>query len=141
MNRCIIDASVAVKWFFREEELTEQALDLLNSGTGFVVPDYFYLEMYSVFAKLVRKRFLLPDDARRMQRALNALPVDVLEVKRYRDLALELSIERNIGFYDCLYVIPASISEIPLVTADRRLYRAFKSTKLSSCVCWLGDYS
>lgn len=140
MTHCIPDASVAVKWFFRDEELTEQADAVLQSGMELVVPDYFYLEMNSVLTKLARKGALSPAQVRQMSRALRALPVHVLETAKYRDLALDLSIEKNSGYYDCLYVVPSQITQIPLITADFRLYRTFAGTKYGEYVQWLGDY-
>jgi len=140
ITHCILDASVAVKWFFREEELTEEADFLLNSDTGFIVPDYFFLEMNSVLSKLSRKGLLTIREVQQMIRALGALPVDVLESAIYRNLALDLALEKKIGYYDCLYVIPAQITQIPLITADIRLYRTFAGTKYGEYVQWLGDY-
>ncbi len=140
MTHCILDASVAVKWFSREEELTEQADILLHSDTGFIVPDYFFLEMNSVLSKLSRKKLLADIEVKQMIRALRALPVEVLKSAKYRDLALDLALEKKIGYYDCLYVIPAQITQIPLITADIRLYRTFAGTKYGEYVQWLGDY-
>ena len=140
MMHCILDASVAVKWFFREEELTQQADILLNSDISFIVPDYFFLEMNSVLSKLSRKGLLTVREVQQMIRALGALPVDVLESALYRDLALDLALEKKIGYYDCLYLIPAQITQIPLITADVRLYRTFAGTKYGEYVQWLGDY-
>ena len=140
MTHCILDASVVVKWFFREEELKGQADALLYSETRFIVPDYFFLEMNSVLSKLARKGLLSAGEVQRMIRALQALPVDVLESGKYRDLALDLALEKKIGYYDCLYVMPACITRIPLVTADRRLYHAFAGTDHGKYVMWLGDY-
>lgn len=139
-THCILDTSVAVKWFFREEELTEQADALLNGDIGFIVPDYFFLEVNSVLSKLSRKGLLSDEEVQQMIRALGALPVDVLESAKYRDLALDLALEKKIGYYDCLYVIPAYITGIPLITADRRLYHAFAGTDHDKYVMWLGDY-
>ncbi|MFO8028484.1 MAG: type II toxin-antitoxin system VapC family toxin [Cyclonatronaceae bacterium] len=140
MTHCIPDTSVAIKWFFRDEELTEQADSVLQSGMELVVPDYFYLEMNSVLTKLTRKGTLSPAQVRQMSRALRALPVHVLETAKYRDLALDLSMEKNTGYFDCLYVVPAQITRIPLITADLRLYRTFANSEYGEFVQWLGDY-
>jgi len=139
-TRCILDASVAMKWFFREEDLTDQADALLQSGSEFVVPDYFYLEMNSVLTKLARKGLLAAGQVLQMNRALRALPANVLETANYRELALDLSMEKNAGYYDCLYVVPAQITRVPLITADRRLYRTFTDTEYGEYVQWLGEY-
>ena len=104
------------------------------------IPDYFYLEMNSVLTKLARKGLLPTAQVLQMNRALRALPVHVLETAKYRDLALDLSIEKNTGYYDCLYVVPAQITRIPLITADIRLHRTFVGTEYGEYVLWLGDY-
>ncbi len=104
------------------------------------IPDYFYLEMNSVLTKLARKGLLSTAQVFQMNRALRALPVHVLETAKYRDLALDLSIEKNTDYYDCLYVIPAQITRILMITAGIRLHRTFASTEYGEYVLWLGDY-
>jgi len=141
VNRCIIDASVAVKWFFRDEILADRAEAVLRSRTSIVVPDYFYLEMSSVFSKMARKKMLTAEIARHMYKALRAFPARVIHAGTYAELAMDVSMDKHASYYDCLYVVPALITGIPLVTADKRLYNAFRETEMAYCVIWLENFT
>ena len=60
MTRCVLDASVAAKWFLPAsgETLTEEALRLLEGyvkgDTRFLVPDLFWPEFGNILWKAVR---------------------------------------------------------------------------------------
>jgi len=134
MNRCVVDASVAVKWFVPDasEELdTDLACGLLEKGnTGqcrFVQPSHWIGEIAAVLA---RRR---PESAARNVEDL--LLFDFFSViggpAVYRQaIALARRIDHHL--FDTLYHAVALLEDIPFITADRRYFR--KAKKLGNIV-------
>ena len=80
MNACVIDASVAVKWYV-PEVYSEEALHLLaareKGEVQFHVPDLFASELGNILWKKVRRGVLEEKEAREIARQLLAIPMMV----------------------------------------------------------------
>lgn len=129
MNRYVIDASVAVKWFIDEEQDeqgAERALELLDrANTGhchFVQPPHWVSEIAAVLAR------------RQPESAANNI-ADLLlcrfftvttNPKAYRR-AISLSQQLNHHLFDTFYHAAALEANIPFVTADRQYFRKAKN--------------
>lgn len=83
MRLRVIDASVAVKWFVREETGKRAAMELLeeieSAPANFAVPELFFNEMLSVLCRLLDS----PDDGIDYMNALQdlGLPSPASEVQ------------------------------------------------------------
>jgi len=55
MSQYVLDANVPIKWFV-PEDLTPQAVRLLEGAHQFIVPDLVYLETGNALWKKVRRR-------------------------------------------------------------------------------------
>ena len=110
MTACILDASVAAKWFLpgASETLAAEAADLLAS--------------YSAG----RLRLLVPDLFWRIPTARTAPLLSAA-------FTIAMSTDRTV--YDSVYVALAVLSNMPLVTADERLANALAAR---FPVRWLG---
>lgn len=51
--------------------------------------------------------------------------------------ALEISMRYDRSFYDSLYLALALEEQLPLITADRKLYNALQGTDLSFTILWV----
>lgn len=134
----IIDASVAVKWFVREN-LHDEALKLLDKHAGDLeAPDFLLMEVANVAWKKTVRHEITPDHAR-------AIPVAAREfitvfhpsidlVPRAMEIALLLSHP----VYDCLYLACAEAVDAVFVTADQRFFRAIEETEFSARGAFLG---
>ena len=63
MSRYVLDANVPIKWFI-PEDLTPQAVRLLEGDHQFIVPDLVYLETGNALWKKVRRRQITASEAR-----------------------------------------------------------------------------
>lgn len=136
--RYVVDASVAAKWLV-PEPLTEAALRLRGSGTTLFCPDLLYLEVGNVLWKKVRSRELGEDAARPMLRALFEAPLRAEPSAAILPAAWEISVRHGRSVYDALYLALSVALDAPLVTADRRLLRALRSTSLGQRLVWVED--
>jgi predicted nucleic acid-binding protein len=128
---CVVDASVAVKWFARgkwaaNEGDLDPALGLLRAVSSARIdlyqPPHFLAEVAAVLCRLT------PGTAQRDIDDLAAFEITWADQKVARGRAIELSIQLNHHLFDTLYhALALSVPGAMLVTADRRYYdKAFK---------------
>ncbi len=121
--RLVIDASVAVKWFFHNkpgEQDVKQALSILkslrNGEAGAIQPPHWLVEAMSVFS---REAPPLAEEALEVLKVLD-LPVST-ETAAY-NLGARLSRQLNHHMFDTLYHAVALENEATLVTADEAYF-------------------
>ena len=112
---------------------TSAVIERLREGTvieGYVL-DLTYYELANAMRTAVQvKKYLQPEDARTVLKAFEAQPVQTIraeieDVGRIEELAERL----NITAHDAAYIYFAEKHGLELVTADRRLERAWKAEK------------
>lgn len=134
----VIDASVAVKWFIREN-LHEEALTLTEHAEPLHAPDWVVQEIAHAVFKKWRNGEIDADQART---AVETAPRFLTEL--YPSLALAdhaLAIAMTIGHpvYDCLYIACAEAVSGTVVTADVELCNAVEGTQFAHLVQHLGE--
>ena len=138
---CVVDASVAVKWFAQgdwalREDHVEPALDILRAsqrGTlEFFQPPHFLAEVAAVLARLS------PDQALGHIDNLAALQITWAEPKVAYAHAIDLAHRLKHHLFDTLYhALAFSTPGVVLVTADRRYFD--KAQHLGQ-IAWLPDF-
>jgi predicted nucleic acid-binding protein len=125
---CVVDASVAVKWLFEEQDSEAAEALLISAGEDnlkLVAPTILPAEVANALWKRMRRGDL---DRRKTletgQRFEEICPL-LLPIENLVQRALELAIDSRHPVYDCLYVALAEELPADLITADERLYRAF----------------
>lgn len=116
----VVDASVAAKWFF-DEELTDEARALIQSGEPLVAPDLILLEVGSVAWKRVQKGESSARHAMAVAAALPQALSHLVPLGEVCDRALELALHLRHPVYDCAYLALSEARDAPFVTADGRL--------------------
>ena len=121
--KLIVDASIAVKWFFTESH-TAEARRLLAHRIVLHAPSLILTEAANVIWKKARRKEI--PDAQPYLAELVALP-DVVILRPSSELilpatAIALALDHPV--YDCLYLACAEAEGVPLVTADRKLQAA-----------------
>ncbi len=139
---CVVDASVAVKWFaegdwaLREDHI-EPALEILKAsarGTlDFYQPPHFLAEVAAVVTRLK------PDIALQYIDNLAALDITWAEPTVAYARAIDLACQLNHHLFDTLYhAVALSMPNAVLVTADRRY---FDKARHLGQIAWLADFS
>ena len=127
----VLDASVALKWIFGEEEGEEKAR-LYKEGhvTGrerVAVHSLFFYEAANVLATKTR---LSPKDAAEAFSLMWNFDLDVFRLGLDEFLeGITLSRQCGITLYDAAYVVLAGRLGCPFVTSDRSLYEKVKRLK------------
>jgi predicted nucleic acid-binding protein len=124
MKTCVIDASVAVKWFLPDaldEPYIDHALELMLAGQGggclFLQPPHWAVEVAVLLARRT------PATASDSVQAL--LELEFVETADYTSIyrrAVALSKNLNHHLFDTLYHATALEHGATLITADERYY-------------------
>lgn len=139
---CVVDASVAVKWFAEgdwalREDHTEPALEILRASTrgtlDFYQPPHFLAEVAAVVSRLK------PDRAQQYIENLAELDITWASPTAAYSQAIALACQLDHHLFDTLYhAVAMSIPGAVLVTADRRYFT--KAQHLGQ-IAWLADFS
>lgn len=125
--KTVVDASVALKWYFRERS-AEAATRVLTEGNEGVrellAPDWIVAELANVLRKKVRRDECSGAEAQAILDAFESDAPELVESVPLVPRALELALRLDETLYDCLYLAAAIEGEAALVTADARLARA-----------------
>ncbi len=127
----ILDASVIVKWFTKEEG-REKALKyrdmFLNDEIEIVVPD---LILYEIGNALRYNPSFNNEDVKSAIRSLVDLGIDIIiPTTEILDTAINLAFKYNITLYDSAYLALAEILNNTLITADKNLYEKTKEKNI-----------
>lgn len=127
-KRCVLNASVALKWHLTEEPHAEQARELLTDWSkgffDFLAPDIFFAEIAHALTRAVRHGRLSQSEAKTILQDLLELPVQLCPSHPLLPRALEIALAYQQSAYDCLYVALAEHEKMELWTGDERLFNA-----------------
>ena len=139
MNRFVVDASVAVKWYLPEEH-GDCAARLCRSDTALEAPDLLHSEVGNTLWKRVRRGELTRDQAAKIIAALTMMPIEIFPSLLLTAASLQIACETNLTVYDSLYLATAVLTGSRLVTADRRIVESARdAAPLRSHILWVGD--
>jgi len=138
MTPLVVDASVAIKWFLRED-LSLAARKLAKSGQEFIAPDFIFAEAGNVITKHWRNKLLSDAKARIAIRLAYNMIVTTYPSRELLVLAAQIARGCSRSLYDSLYVALAVTQETYCVTADKRLVNSLSNTPYASFVQYLGD--
>ena len=141
MTACVLDASVAAKWFLpsANEPLATEAVGVLRDHTvgrlELLAPDLLWPELGNILWKAVRLHRMTPQSAIEAIRSFEDLRISIRPSQPLLEDAFEIARTFDRTVYDSLYVALAIATNAPLVTADEHLANAL-AARLP--VRWLG---
>ena len=141
MTTCVLDASVAAKWYLPAsgEPLAAEARALFRGHTAgrmeMFAPDLLWPELGNVLWKAVRLGRMTAPAARQSIRTFEQISIHILPSRPLIADAFEIAHAFGRSVYDCIYVALAVSIDAPLVTADERLANALAAR---FPVRWLG---
>jgi len=141
VNRIVIDASVALKWFLRDEKYGDRALDLLDRFVrGELVLAAPSLMVYEVINGLViaqRKGRIAEEKVLSSISGFLNLGITFVDVAGLEARVLHFCRVYDRSAYDASYLAVAEKESLALVTGDERLYNSTKGK--ATWVKWIGE--
>ena len=139
----VIDASVAIKWFFVEED-KPQAMALLQAAAEqrclLRAPDFLVVEVANVVWKRHRRGEVAMDKATEIIERIAFARLEWTAAVELVPRAAELAMTFDCTVYDSLYLALAEAYGAPLITADRRLCEAARKKGPEERVRLLHDF-
>jgi len=139
MNKYVVDASVAIKWFI-PEIYAKEASYLQQSGYQLHAPAFFLLELGSVLCKKIRRQELNPKEGETILSELSHVPVQQHADQRLFQLAYQFALQTHRSLYDCLYLALAETIDGQMVTADRKFFTVIDRGPYRNRVLWVEDF-
>lgn len=139
IKRYVVDASVAAKWYFREEH-SERADALLEQDSELFAPGLLAVEIATLVWKRARRGEISEVAADRIVAALRQVPLEIRPTAELVTAALPLALHGGLTLHDAFYAALAVKSGCPLVTADRKLYDLLRGGNLADHALWIGDF-
>lgn len=140
--KIIIDASVAIKWYVRDEVDAEKAIEMLldyeNGKINLIAPALFYYETANAVNTAVLRKRITDYEGQDIIKDLMATDLITLADAQLIPSAYFYARKYNISVYDASYLAAAKEHNAPIYTADRKFYDAVKSKE--RLVKWIGDY-
>ena len=136
MNRLVVDASVAIKWYLPEVH-SEDALRLLDDERELLVPDLVWSEVGNILWKKWQKDQLTAEQPPAILQDFGQLGLVIHSSQKLAPTAWSLAARLKRSFYDSMYLALAETQACPLVTADRRLFNAVSPSGFN--LVWIED--
>ena len=134
----IVDASVATKWFVRED-LHAEALLLLARPERLAAPDLIVAEIGNIAWKKCLRGEITRVQAEAMAAGISGFITVLESMSALAERALDLAFELNHPVYDCLYLACAESLGGTLVTADTRFRVALRGTPYAGLILHPGE--
>lgn len=138
----VIDASVALKWQFKDEVDTEQALqmmaDFVEGKIELISPALFAYEIVNAMHIAVLRGRMLEKEALGAINDILSVGIKLVDFSDSAELTFSLAQKYNRSAYDCAYLSLAKNENCTMFTADKRLFNALNNKV--RFIKWIGDY-
>ena len=128
----VVDASVAIKWFMKDEPLVVEAEQVLGeierNPVPYAVPELFMNELLAVLCRLPASRPSQVQQALALVEALGMTRVG--NGHELLALAADFAGQWRLSGYDAVYVALAALSDGVWLTADDRAARRISKSSL-----------
>ena len=139
----VLDASVALKWQFGDEESADPAMalmeDFIEGRIELISPTLFSYEIISGIQVAINRKRIEEEDGYRAIGYLNSLGIELRSFDGLAEPTFRLARKYNLSPYDCAYLALADKEGCDFYTGDRKFYQAVKPH--FRWVKWIGDYS
>lgn len=141
-SKIVIDASVAVKWYLKDETDSGHAINMLldyqSGSVSFVVPHLFFYEIANTVNVAYKRKRIPDEDAQGIIEDLTQLKTDTIHSNDILNQAYKKAKKHNISVYDAIYLSVSNHAALPFYTADKKLFDSIRHKDPS--VRWITSY-
>lgn len=136
--RCVVDASVAVKWYIGEP-LHLHAEKLLDGSWTLHAPELIIPEFGNIIWKKVSRGEITQSEGRSIVAAFSKQNLYLSRQRRILNPAYFGAELSGQTVYDWTYMALAVGLSCEFVTADARFYKSLEKTSMAKFLKWVGD--
>ncbi|MGH9789954.1 MAG: type II toxin-antitoxin system VapC family toxin [Candidatus Acidiferrales bacterium] len=133
MSDFVLDASVALQWFLKDEVDRAYSLRVLDSlrEKHALVPVRWLYEVGNALVTACRRKRISIEQVEGFRKEVWELPIDVAQQSSAEILSLpRLALLHGLTNYDATYLALAQSSKLPIATADSDLRKAALATRV-----------
>lgn len=127
MSEIVIDASVLLKAYFRDEQGHTEAQELVKfyarGDYSFSAPSLIIYEIINACSIAHRKGRIQLGLAIQVMEEMVSLEIQKVDVAHLKGRIFEISCEFNQSAYDASYIALAEAQNCPFITGDTKLFR------------------
>ena len=140
--KVVIDASVALKWQFEEEEASGPATlllkDFVEGKIDLLTITLFSYEILSAINVAISRKRISEAVGKKALNYLSTLRIEERSFEGLEDETFKMARKYRLSTYDCAYIVLAERERCDVYTGDRKLFHAAEAHL--SRVKWIGDY-
>jgi len=138
----VLDATVALKWQFKDEEVTSAAMalleDFVDGKIELITPTLFSYEILSAINVAINRKRIGEEAGYRALDYITSLGIGLRNFDNLIGTAFYMARRYGLSSYDCAYIALAEKEKCDLFTGDRKLLNSVKNRL--PWVKWIGDY-
>ena len=140
--KAVIDASVALKWQFEDEDASGPATLLLNDFVEgkieLITITLFSYEILSAINVAISRKRISEAVGKKALNYLATLGIEERSFEGLFDQTFKMARKYNLSTYDCAYIALAERERCDLYTGDRKLFHVAEMNL--PLVKWIGNY-
>lgn len=138
----MIDASVALKWQFKDEEATDAAMvlleDFVEGKNTLIAPTLFPYEIVSAIYVAINRKRIAEETGYMAISYLTSLGIELRDFDHLIDPTFYMAVRYGLSPYDCAYMALAEKEKCDFITGDRKFFNAARHK--FSWIKWIGEY-
>jgi predicted nucleic acid-binding protein len=138
----VIDASVALKWQFEDEEVVNPAMALLHDFVEgrleLITPTIFTYEIVSAINIAIKRKRIREEAGYRAIIYITSIGIELRGFNELVGPTFYMARQYGLSPYDCAYMALAEKEKCDFFTGDKKLYNVVNNRL--SWVKWIGDY-
>ncbi len=138
----VIDASVALKWQFKDESETEASMqmltDFIEGKVSIFSPTLFIYEVVSAIHIAISRNRITENEGIEIIRDILGIGVVLADFSGLEENTLHIARRYKRSVYDCAYLALAQKEGCNFYTGDKRLFNSLKNRL--PLVKWIGNY-
>jgi len=138
----VIDASVALKWQFEDEEATDSARalldDFIEDKIKLIAPTLFPYEIISAINVAISRKRINESVGYTAIKYITSLGIGLISFNDLIETTFQMARQYGLSTYDCAYMALAEKEKCNLITGDKKFFNATR--KHFPWVKLIGDY-
>jgi predicted nucleic acid-binding protein len=141
-TRFVVDASIATKWYLRDEELAIEAAaifeDFRVGRIDLLAPDHIQQEVANAVRNAVRRARITEAEAHAAVSAVLGWAIPMIATSTLLASGMTVALRYDCALYDALYIALAERANCEFIYADRRLHNTLRGRFARAL--WIEEY-